>query len=140
MIIFSNYPSSIGSKELTKIWLKEIAKSHSSRIKRLNFNFVSNDELLEINRKHLNHDYYTDIITFEYGSKLRIEGEVFISTDQVAIQASEYKVSKAEEMKRVIAHGLLHLIGFNDRTEEEKAEMRIQEEKTLILHAQIIGN
>ena len=141
MIQFHNLPIEFKGKDgVLKEWLTIIASNHGSKIGSLAYNFISNEEILSINWQYLKHDYYTDIITFGYSEGEKVEGEIYISEEQVRQQASEYKVSEQQELLRVICHGLLHLIGFNDVSQEEKSRMREEEEKSLILHAQIIGN
>lgn len=93
--------------------------------------WMSDDELLEVNKKHLNHDYYTDIITFDYTRRNKISGELFISEDRIADNAQQNGEALERERNRVIAHGILHLIGFGDKTEEEKAVMRSKENEIL---------
>jgi rRNA maturation RNase YbeY len=90
----------------------------------LNFIFTSDEYLLGINKKYLQHDYYTDIITFDYCVENTISGDIYISIDRVKENAREYNQSFLQELHRVIIHGILHLIGLNDHTEEEKIEMR----------------
>ena len=123
--------------EVMTRWLQNIAEGHNRFIKNLVYNFVDNEQILDINRKYLQHDYYTDIITFDYCRGKNVSGEVYISVDEVKDQALRFKVDTGEEMRRVVAHGLLHLCGFNDATDEEKQVMRMEEEKALLLHAQI---
>jgi rRNA maturation RNase YbeY len=118
----------------TITWLETIAKHHQVEIKELNYIFCSDDYLLEINKTHLNHDYYTDIITFPYGDHKKISGDIFISLDRVNDNALQFKVEKDEELKRVISHGLLHLIGFKDKTEEEAKVMREKENEAIEMY------
>ncbi|BAO54841.1 metal-dependent hydrolase [Nonlabens marinus S1-08] len=86
-----------------------------------------------MNQKHLSHDTYTDIITFDYGSQDLLEGEIYISVDRVKANADEYQISFVEELKRVMAHGVLHMIGFGDHDAEEKSVMRTMEDKAIEL-------
>ena len=97
----------------------------------ISYNFLTDDELLQINKDSLNHDYYTDIITFDLRIGDLISGDIFISIDRVTENAKTFKVDFDTELKRVIIHGLLHIIGFNDHTDEEKQEMRKQEESCM---------
>ena len=101
------------------------------RLGKIEVHWMSDDELLEVNRKHLNHDYYTDIITFDYGRGKRISGELFISTDRIQDNATTLGVSELEETRRVVAHGILHLLGFGDKTEAEAIVMREKENEVL---------
>jgi rRNA maturation RNase YbeY len=89
--------------------------------------FCSDDYLLEMNKKHLQHDYYTDIITFNYVEDLLISGDLFISADRIKDNAAKFDVAFLEELYRVIFHGVLHLIGYNDKTEAEQKVMRQKE-------------
>ena len=89
--------------------------------------FCSDEYLLEMNKKHLQHDYYTDIITFNYVDDLLISGDLFISADRIKDNAIKFGVAFLEELYRVIFHGVLHLIGYNDKTEAEQKMMRQKE-------------
>ncbi len=89
--------------------------------------FCTDEELLQVNKDHLNHDFYTDIITFDYCEGNTISGDLFISTERVAANATEFGVDFEEELSRVVFHGLLHLSGYNDKSEEDKATMRSKE-------------
>ena len=93
--------------------------------------WLSDDELLEINKAHLDHDYYTDIITFDYSTSRKISGELFISVDRVRENASTHGSSETQEFHRVVAHGVLHLLGFKDKTEAESKVMREKENEVL---------
>lgn len=90
--------------------------------------FCSDDYLLSINKQYLNHDYYTDIITFDYVEENRISGDLFISLDRVRENAEKFKVEVKKELFRVIFHGVLHLVGYKDKTKEEQAVMRQKED------------
>ena len=96
--------------------------------------FTSDRELLQINRRFLQHDYYTDIITFNHGTNSSVEGEIYISMDRVRRNADAYQSSIKDELHRVIFHGALHLCGFGDKTIKEKAEMRAMENRWLSLY------
>lgn len=122
------------NKANTKKWLNQVAQGYKKTIISLNFTFCSDDELLEINKAYLNHDYYTDIITFDLSeSKSFIEGDVYISLDRVKENAKENKVKYENELYRVMAHGLLHLIGLKDKTKSQIKEMREAETTALNL-------
>ena len=103
------------------------------RLGKIEVHWLSDDELLEINKAHLDHDYYTDIITFDYSTSRKISGELFISMDRVRENASTHGSSEVQEFHRVVAHGVLHLLGFKDKTEEESRVMREKENE--VLHA-----
>lgn len=89
--------------------------------------FCDDEHLKTINTQYLGHDYYTDIITFDYSSNNQVSGDLFISTDRVIENADENNVAFIDELYRVIIHGVLHLCGFNDKTDEEKVEIRKKE-------------
>ncbi len=101
------------------------------RLGKIQVHWLTDDALLEVNKEHLNHDYYTDIITFDYSRGKRISGELFISTDRIKDNATTLDVSELNETRRVVAHGILHLIGFGDKTEEEALVMREKENEVL---------
>ena len=102
-----------------------------AQLKKIDVYGVSDNELLLINNKHLNHDYYTDIITFDYSRGNRISGELFISVERVKDNAVTLGLTYESELSRVIAHGILNLIGFKDKTKEEAAVMRSKEDEVL---------
>ncbi len=103
----------------------------SLRLKKIDVHGCSDEELLVINKEHLNHDYYTDIITFDYSRGDRISGELFISLDRVKDNAQVLGVTYNSELRRVVAHGILHLTGLKDKTEEEIKVMRHKEDEVL---------
>lgn len=107
-------------------WLHEVAKRESKEITRMCYTFCTDPFLLEINKKHLQHDYYTDIITFPYGYD-PIETDIFISVDRVNDNAKQMGISTEEELLRVMVHGLLHMCGYKDHSTEEKEVMRSKE-------------
>ena len=109
-------------------WLLQIAESEEQTIESLSYIFCSDDYLWKKNKKYLDHDTLTDIITFQY-SNSPISGDVFISIERVAENAKKFDVDFMHELKRVIAHGLLHLCGYKDKTDEDKMLMRKKEEK-----------
>ena len=118
----------------TKKWLVNISKSNSYDIENLNYIFCSDEYLLSINRQYLDHDYYTDIITFDNSEEEEIlEGDIYISVDRVRDNATSFNADFNTELRRVIVHGLLHLIGFEDTSDELKAQMRVKEEECLLL-------
>ena len=114
-------------KRLTSRWLKFVAESESKRLGDIAVIFCSDNYILDVNIKYLQHDYYTDIITFDYCEGNRLSGDLFISVDSVRENASFYGTEFADELNRVIVHGLLHLIGYDDHTEEDIATMRANE-------------
>lgn len=107
-------------------------KSNKKTAELISIVFCSDDYLLKINQLYLKHNYFTDIITFNYSEKAGIiNGELFISVDRVRLNAKDNDVSQNNELHRVIFHGVLHLLGFNDKTPDERAIMRNQEDKWL---------
>ena len=89
----------------------------------MNYNFCSDERILEVNKQYLQHDYYTDIITFDYSEGNRIAGDIFVSVETVKSNADEYGISFIEELHRILFHGVLHLCGVNDQTPEERQHM-----------------
>ncbi len=118
-----------------KRWLKKIATNAGFKIKELNYVFCSDEYLYQMNRDYLKHDTYTDIITFDNSEKKNdIEGDIFVSIDRVRENAETHTQEVETEMNRVLAHGLLHLMGYNDKTKEEAALMRLKEEESIRLY------
>ena len=132
MITFQN-TSKFKVKDLRKkkIWLNNISKNEGKEIENLNFLFVDDKEILEYNKKYLQHESYTDIITFDNSLNNKIAGDIVISLERVNENAKYYQVSYNYELKRVMAHGLLHLLGFKDKTPKDIVEMRSMEEEAL---------
>lgn len=129
--------SSLSKKRITKQWLRSVAKNKGYTIKDLNYVFCSDEYLLDINIQYLNHDTYTDIVTFDQSEfDKEIEGDIFISIDRVKENATTLKTPYNLELLRVLAHGLLHLCGLKDKTEDEKKEMRKEEDAALSLFQQ----
>jgi rRNA maturation RNase YbeY len=114
-------------KRLNSRWLKFVAESESKRLGDISIIFCSDNYILDVNIKYLQHDYFTDIITFDYCEGKKLSGDLFISIDSVRENASFYKTEFAQELNRVIVHGLLHLIGYDDHTPEDVAVMRAKE-------------
>ena len=120
-------------KVLIRKWLKLVAESEIRRIGDIAVIFCSDNYILDVNRRYLEHDYFTDIITFDYCEGDRLSGDLFISVDTVRENSVEYGTDFDEELDRVIVHGVLHLIGYDDHTEEETAQMRAKENYYLSL-------
>ncbi len=116
-------------------WLNAVAFSEDKTIGYLSYVFCSDEFLLEINQSYLNHDTYTDIITFDYNEDGLLNGEIYISTDRVVENAVRFRESETDELHRVMVHGLLHLCGYPDKTEEQKVAMRkLENEKIGMFH------
>lgn len=131
---FSNEISfNLSSKNIVKEWIKRVVTSYGYKLGDVNVIFCSDEYLLQINKDYLNHNYYTDIITFDYSEEGRIAGELYISIDTVLANAAEYNQERAAELLRVIIHGFLHLMQFNDQSPEEEAEMHSKEDAALSL-------
>ncbi len=112
----------------TKAWLKTIILNEGFELRDLNYLFCSDDYVLNINRQYLNHDFYTDIITFDNSEiHSQIEGDIFISIERVRENALMLSQSFDTELCRVLAHGLLHLVGYNDLTDDQEKQMRAKE-------------
>ena len=125
---------SLDRKNELSSWLKNILSTHNLHLKSLNYIFCSDEYLADINCKYLNHDYFTDIITFDNSeSSDEIEGDIFISIERVRENSESIGTGFYQELYRVVVHGLLHLIGFDDRTEADKLLMREREETYLSL-------
>lgn len=114
-------------------WLTQIITNEKKITGNISYIFCSDEHLLTINKEYLNHDYYTDIITFDYTDNGIISGDIFISIDRIKDHANDYKVTFENELYRVIAHGVLHLIGYNDKTDEEQKLMTKMEDSCLSL-------
>jgi probable rRNA maturation factor len=115
-------------KRKIKNWLKIVCEDHNCKVGNVNVIFVDNRKILEINNTYLKHNYYTDIITFDYSANNIVAGDLYINVDSVKENSLEYKVEFSIEIYRVIVHGLLHLLGYNDFTPEEKVVMREKED------------
>ena len=118
-------------------WLSAVAENEGKKIGDVNVIFCSDPYILEVNKKYLGHDYYTDIITFDYCEGKTLSGDLFISVDSVRDNASFYGSSFEDELHRVIVHGVLHLIGFDDHTDKEKKKMRSKEDQYISLRASL---
>jgi len=113
-------------------WVDTIITLEEEELQHLNIIWCTDEYLLKINQDHLNHDYYTDIITFHYDEEV-INGELYISIDRVKDNAEKLQIEFDQELKRIVIHGVLHLCGYGDKTEEEIAIMREKEEACLTL-------
>ena len=116
-----------------KDWIKRIGVSLKRPIREIQYVFCNDEYLYEMNMQYLNHDTYTDIITFDYSDGAVLHGDIFISVDRVAENAKDRGIAVKEELLRVMAHGLLHMIGLKDKTESEKNRMRAEEEALMKL-------
>ena len=135
MISFQNQSISFKLKDKTKLklWIKSIVNKEKHVIGTLNYIFCSDDELLEINIKHLNHNTFTDIITFDYTEDKKISSDIFISIDRVIENSKKFDTSFENELHRVMIHGVLHLCGYKDKTKPDAELMRKKENWALKL-------
>lgn len=121
------------SPEFFVSWLSDMAKTEGFTLGDVTLVFCSDAYLLDVNKKHLDHDYFTDIITFDYTEGEVLSGDLFISIDTVKDNAIDNKVMFHVELNRVVGHGVLHLMGYNDKTDSEQKEMSEKEEWALSL-------
>lgn len=128
---FEDVSPPLPDEQLLMDWLQSTAETEGLDIQELNYIFCSDEYLRNINVEYLDHDYYTDVITFPYAEGPEIQGDVFISTDRVADNARTNGVSFHHELCRVLVHGLLHLAGYGDKTPEEAQKMQALEDKYL---------
>ncbi|SFF90306.1 rRNA maturation RNase YbeY [Salegentibacter agarivorans] len=114
-------------------WIRKVISSEEKQLGEINYIFCDDHYLYKINLKFLDHDTYTDIISFDNSEGDELNGDIFISTDRVTENAKEYNVDFSEELKRVVIHGILHLCGYPDKTESEAALMRQKEDEKIAL-------
>ena len=120
-------------KRETTEWIKNVAASYGKRLGEIAYIFCSDEKILEVNRQYLQHDYYTDIITFDYTSGDKISGDLFISLDTVKTNSEAFNTPYNEELHRTIIHGILHLCGINDKGPGEREIMEANENKALAI-------
>jgi len=118
-------------KRIISSWIKEVAAAYGKKIGEVGYIFCSDEKILEVNRQYLQHDYYTDIITFDYTEGDKISGDLFISLDTVKTNAETFGSTYTEELYRTIIHGILHLCGINDKGPGEREIMEANENKAL---------
>lgn len=115
----------------TTSWIKSVAATYGRKVGEIAYIFVSDEKILEVNKQYLGHDYFTDIITFDYDEKNIISGDIFISLDTVKSNSEEQHTAYDDELHRVIIHGILHLCGINDKGPGEREIMEAAENKAL---------
>lgn len=120
-------------KEQLEQWLEAVIASENKTLGEIGYVFCSDAYLLKINQDYLEHDTYTDIISFDYSYGNTLEGEIYISTERLTENADKYGVPFTKELQRVLVHGILHLCGYKDKTEEEASKMREKEEEKMKL-------
>lgn len=122
----------IKKREVTE-WIKQVAASYGKRVGEVAYIFCDDEKILEVNRQYLQHDYYTDIITFDYSEGDTLNGDIFISLDTVKSNSEQQHTDYNQELHRVIIHGILHLCGINDKLPGEREIMQQAEDKALAL-------
>lgn len=125
-------------KRLNNSWIKAVAACYGKKVGDIAYIFVNDEKILEVNRQFLQHDYYTDIITFDYCEENTINGDLFISLDTVRTNAQLVKATYEDELRRVIIHGILHLCGIDDKGPGEREVMEAAENKALALWETIL--
>ncbi len=123
-------------KRVTTAWIRSVAAVYGKKVGDVSYIFCSDEKILEVNKEYLQHDYYTDIISFDYTEGNIISGDLFISLDTVKSNAEQFGVDYNEELHRIIIHGILHLCGINDKAEGEREIMTQKENEALALMAQ----
>ena len=121
-------------KKKVKFWINQVVNLEKKEVARIDYKFISDDELLEMNKKFLKHNHYTDVLTFSENRGNRLSGDIAISIHRVKENAALIKTTFDQELKRVIIHGILHLCGYNDSTDKEKETMRKRESKYLMIY------
>ena len=120
-------------KRAVSNWIKAVAETYGKKVGDVSYTFCSDEKILEVNRQYLQHDYYTDIITFDYTSGNKISGDLFISLDTVKTNSEAFHTEYNEELHRTIIHGILHLCGINDKGPGEREIMEANENKALAI-------
>ncbi|MCR5298503.1 MAG: rRNA maturation RNase YbeY [Paludibacteraceae bacterium] len=135
MITYQNDPSIPRvprfPRRTTSKWIAEVAHLHGKKIGEVAYIFCSDEKILKVNRQYLQHDYYTDIITFDYTEGDVLNGDIFISTETVRSNAESYGTTFEEELRRIVIHGILHLCGQEDKQPDDRREMTRQEDEAL---------
>ena len=133
MITFTSDNTPMPAIDFRKVeqWIKSTAAQYGYSVGDLNYIFCDDEKILAVNREFLQHDYYTDVITFDYTTRTRVNGDIFISLDTVQTNAEQVGTTFLHELHRIIIHGLLHLTGQADKTPETKAQMTQKEEDAL---------
>ena len=121
-------------RRLVNAWLKQVITQYQKRVGDITYIFCSDAELLQMNKTYLKHNYYTDIITFDYSENDTVSGDLFISLDTVKSNSEKFHTDYSEELHRVMVHGILHLCGFQDKSPEEAKVMRERENDALMLY------
>jgi probable rRNA maturation factor len=120
-------------EEKLQSWLAKVVEKHNCELGEVTYVFCSDDYLLEVNKQYLNHDYFTDIITFDYTDNSVVSGDLFISLDRIRDYSNTQNIEMMNELHRVMVHGVLHLCGFKDKSKEEELMMRHLEDEALLM-------
>ncbi len=124
-------------QDLVRDWIQSVAAYYGKHVGNIHYIFCSDERILEVNRQFLQHDYYTDVITFDYSEGKTLSGDIFISVDTVKSNAEQQRTSFEQELLRIIIHGVLHLTGQGDKTPKAHQEMTEKEEHALTLYTEI---
>lgn len=135
MITYNSYGSVMPSldEQQTTAWLRRVAERHGRRVGDVNYVFCNDEEILALNRQYIGHDYYTDHIGFDYSARDILSGDIYVGIETVETNAELFGKTYDDELHRVIVHGLLHLVGFKDKTPEERAGMEAAEDEALAM-------
>ncbi|MEN9522052.1 MAG: hypothetical protein RL065_429 [Bacteroidota bacterium] len=142
-ISFANHQApvfTLKNKKVIKLWLEKVMKRYNRTQFEIAYIFSNDEYVLQINQQFLQHDFYTDIITFDYSTATKIESEIYISIDRVKENAIQHSSTFKEELHRVIIHGVLHLCGLKDKTKKQEVEMRNAENDALLLLQKMLKN
>jgi rRNA maturation RNase YbeY len=133
ILFFSETDFQILRKRPIKNWLIRIVEQENMKVGDINIVFFNDEQLLKFNKQYLNHDTFTDIITFDYSEKKTIHGDIFISIERVKENALKYNCMFEEELRRVVVHGIFHLCGYKDKNDADFKQMKQKEEEALVL-------
>ena len=133
ILFFSETKFQLSQKRPLKNWLGKVIKQENMQIGDINIVFYNDEQLLKLNKQYLHHDTFTDIITFDYSEKNTLHGDICISVERVKENAQKFNYAFEEELRRVMAHGILHLCGYKDKKNEDKQLMTQKEESALLL-------
>lgn len=141
MIVFNSLTNFVlKSKLFYKKWIKAIAASEGYQVAEISYIFCDDNYLLELNKKYLNHDTYTDIITFDYVEGTRLSGDIYISIERVRDNARIFNQPFEQELRRVLSHGVLHLCGYKDKRKSDAQLMRQKEDAAIALYENMLFN
>lgn len=121
----------LDNEEAISIWISNVIKSEDKKEGEISYIFCDDEYLLQINQEHLQHDFYTDIISFDYTVGNELSGDIFVSVERVKENAAEFNVPFDEELKRVLVHGVLHYCGYKDKSETDEVLMRSKEDEKI---------